>query len=303
MKNKYFIFLLIIISVLGFSTDIKVGCVNSKYKTIQEALNNAKIGDTIILEKGTYRENVIITKDVNIKGEDDVLIQPKNNDKSVFKIYDSSNVNISNIKITSPGTGINIINAGVHLNNVEIYSSKDAIFGYLFNNDFSMENSKLSGKTKKSENGKEIYISNSGIHLFRNNMTTIKNNKISDYANAIIISTSMHTESKIINNSIKYCVNGVVFLGDINSNIFDNEIINIYNYAVSLNGKIYADIEDNKIDSENYNLFLNDGKTCLCSKMIFSGKIVGKNNVIIKNEDLLGKYTLPNNFYIIKNAF
>lgn len=40
------------------------------YKTIQEAIDNASIEDTIFVYNGTYKENVIINKTITLRGED-----------------------------------------------------------------------------------------------------------------------------------------------------------------------------------------------------------------------------------------
>ena len=40
------------------------------YSSIQEAINNANVGDTILVEAGTYYENVVVNKSVSLIGED-----------------------------------------------------------------------------------------------------------------------------------------------------------------------------------------------------------------------------------------
>lgn len=55
------ILFLIIVSSTASAATLNVGP-KEKYKTIQDAVNHANEGDTIIVKSGTYRETVNITK-------------------------------------------------------------------------------------------------------------------------------------------------------------------------------------------------------------------------------------------------
>src|SRR4030043_2238577 len=64
--------LLVSASVLSFNIHtvkaVKI-TVPEEYPTIQEAINNANSGDTIFVRNGTYYENVVVNKPLNLKGE------------------------------------------------------------------------------------------------------------------------------------------------------------------------------------------------------------------------------------------
>ena len=65
--NKIKLFSLLIPCLLIFASSIAVSattiCVPDDYSTIQEAINAASSGDTVVVRDGTYTENVIVDKD------------------------------------------------------------------------------------------------------------------------------------------------------------------------------------------------------------------------------------------------
>ena len=79
-----------------------------EYTSIQEAINNAEEGYTVYVYKGTYYENLVIDKKVNLVGEDKENTIIDGQEKSdVIRIL-SDNVNV---------TGFTIQNAGFYLYN------------------------------------------------------------------------------------------------------------------------------------------------------------------------------------------
>ena len=70
------------------------------FRIIQNAINSAKNGDTIYVEAGTYQENIIINKSLNVIGfRADVTIIDGSNTGDVI-IITENNVNISGLSIT-----------------------------------------------------------------------------------------------------------------------------------------------------------------------------------------------------------
>ncbi|UCE39134.1 MAG: right-handed parallel beta-helix repeat-containing protein [Thermoplasmata archaeon] len=116
--------------------------VPTNYPTIQDAINAAKDGDTVYVFSGTYYENVLVNKTINLTGE--------NRDNTIIDVSDgvvritSDYVNVSGFTITGATTTTGII----------IESDYDTIAG---------------NKFSTTEIG--IYISRSnGINVMDNNM-------------------------------------------------------------------------------------------------------------------------------------
>ena len=70
---------------------------NSKYTTIQQAINDAEAGTTVYVKAGTYREILNVYKPINIIGED----------KEITVIFPCSNKNGYAVKISSPQVSLN----------------------------------------------------------------------------------------------------------------------------------------------------------------------------------------------------
>ena len=72
-------------------------------QTIQQAVNNATAGDTIIVRNGTYNENVKVNKSLTIKSENgsaNCVVQAANPNDHVFEVT-AHYVNISGFTVTN----------------------------------------------------------------------------------------------------------------------------------------------------------------------------------------------------------
>ena len=85
------------------------------YKSIQKAINKAKYGDTIYVYSGTYFENVIVNKTINLIGEDktQTIIDGEKKGDVLYLSPSSNYVNITGFTIQNSGIdrydeGINI---------------------------------------------------------------------------------------------------------------------------------------------------------------------------------------------------
>ena len=86
MKKRWLIlFLVIFLIPFSFANTLNVPI---NYTTIQDAINNASIGDVINVSAGTYDENLVIDKTIELVGSPnlDTIIQPTNTPS--FGVYD-----------------------------------------------------------------------------------------------------------------------------------------------------------------------------------------------------------------------
>ena len=101
----------------------------AEYTNIQEAIDNSIVGDTIYVYSGTYLENIIINKSINLTGED----------KNTTIIDGSSNGNVISLFASYVNvTGFTIRNSGGYDTNGLIIIDKNhsRIFGNTFTNNF-----------------------------------------------------------------------------------------------------------------------------------------------------------------------
>jgi parallel beta-helix repeat protein len=104
--------------------------VPDKFKTIQEAVNKAKPGDTVFVKAGTYTEWVRLKKDIHLIGErtDGVIIQGDSLSNSVISIGNCQKTVISGITVKhivtddrpSRATGIFIENSSVEISDCRV---------------------------------------------------------------------------------------------------------------------------------------------------------------------------------------
>jgi len=167
---------------------------SGNYTSIQEAINNASVSDTISIEPGTYTENIDITKSLTIESStlnrSDVIIQPESSGY-VINIT-SDNVNIESVSIdgtdlTNIG-GINVNTAdGVSINNTVVKNNTENGISIYGSNNPVISNSMISFNTGNgvylntvdsaeiytnviSSNGKGIYLENANNGITYDNL-------------------------------------------------------------------------------------------------------------------------------------
>jgi len=151
--------------------------VPDNYPTIQQAVNNATAGDTIIVRDGAYTENVDVNKCLRILAENEsvlTIVQAANSSDHVFEVT-ADYVNISGFTVT--GTD----KAGIYLYNVDrcnISDNKASDNGYGIYLNFS-SNCTLTSNSANSNSGSGSYKRDGygyGIYLNFSSNCTLTNN-------------------------------------------------------------------------------------------------------------------------------
>ena len=237
MKNRinYVIYLIII---LGFLITISsVGICDTQntktifvsafgdanYTSIQKAINASDPGDTLIIDKGTYKENIVINKTINIIGKDLYNSIIVGNNKNSVIVVSADNVIISNLTIENRKEGISCNGISIQGNNCTIK------YNIITNNSWSGINT--GGFCNNCTFNNNI-IKNNGYGIFFNQLSsninfsfnTLLNNKF----DGIYLDNSNNSE--IDNNTIKQCGDDRIGLSNSNDIIIENNIIeNIQN--------------------------------------------------------------------------
>ena len=183
------------ISSIGTTTEIIV----QPGSSIQDSVNSATSGDTIIVKPGTYTENLKITKDnLTIRSEsensDDAIIKARNKTAHVF-LLQADKVKIEGFKISG---SIKYGYAGTCLSSCT---------------DCTVESNKLSNNSV-------------GIYLLNSKGNTISKNAVSDSARGIYLNISENNKLSGNNatNNREYGIasqnsNGTLLSGNL---VFDN---------------------------------------------------------------------------------
>lgn len=170
-------------------------------KTIQEGIDNASDDDTIFVYNGTYYENIIVNKRVDLIGEDrDNTIISGNGSSDVVKLsFVFGLVELSGFTIKNSGFGNNAIKflPGMYatksnINNNRITDNYCGIFFYL-----------LSSSSVVTENIIE-HNTWSGIYMELSTSININSNKITNNTFGILTDTFSNVkinENSVINNT------------------------------------------------------------------------------------------------------
>jgi PGF-pre-PGF domain-containing protein len=196
-------------SCVGAAKDITVQPGGS----IQAAVNSASSGDTIIVDPGTYTENIVINNKDNLEirssqGPDNTIIASNSTGKDIISIGARMNLKITGFTISGAGGG----SSGINLNMCR---------------DCAVENNKF------LNNSVGIYLRSSGNIVIRNNIvttgtgsgiystqsysTTISGNNISGYTSGIYIFNSQGSNT-ISGNTVSQNSGSGIQLEDTNNN-------------------------------------------------------------------------------------
>jgi len=250
------------------------------YTTIQEGINAANPGDTIYVYNGTYYENVIVDKTIDLIGEDknNTIIDGGSNDNVIF--ISINRVNISQFTIQNGGDydyGIwckrsyNTItnctfdnnNCGVMLGSqYQLESEKNKISDCIFsNNMFAIQLFQTANATVTDNILfgcgivlEAYYLSEWNTHIIENNIVDGK--PIRYYKNAENITISSDTAQVILANCTNFIVQNLesdmlfpIELGhssynNISHNNFTDQLVAVYMICSDYNN-IYQNIFTN----------------------------------------------------------
>jgi len=259
--------------------------VPDNYSTIQEAINAASPGDTIIVGEGTYYENLVVNvSGIVLRSEmgAEKTIIDGNSTGTVVEIS-ADNVTIEGFTIRGGNTGLYIhsSNNTLHENNIVnnnydgiylYYSSNNTIYGNNITNNGD-DGIFLRGSSSNVISGNNITNNYAGIHLYSSSNNTISGSKIANnkrgiylyYSSSNVISGNNITNNvdagidfsdssnnTIVGNNItNNDGNGIYLYYSSNNTIYGNNIANNYGHGVYLGGSGGCNV--------SFNIFVNDG--------------------------------------------
>lgn len=281
------------------------------FTKIQDAINNANSGDTIIVYSGFYNERVVVDKQLIIigmeKNEEGLpVVEPVGNYDTIqltvdecviqgFRVKNSSAYLKSGIKVLSNNNTIkNNIISNTSFYGIELRSCFNNIVedNYFLNNEwglrlaFSCDNTILGNYFEDNWNG--ILIHNSSCNLIYNN--TLHNNY---YSVAIMFNSN---KNNVTGNTITESYYGIDIFSDPGSceynKIQDNIIENSISYAIRVYICDYNIIQNNIINNSNsYGIRLYDSH-----RVIIKGNIINNCSVCgIKVYDSYRTFIQDNN--------
>jgi parallel beta-helix repeat protein len=253
--------------------------VPDNFTTIQQAVNNATSGDTIIVRDGTYHENV----DVNVAH---LTIQSENGTANCVVNASSPNDHVFNITADWVNiTGFTVENAttdyrvGIYLKTVNHcnISSNNATSNYYGIVLSSSSGNTLTNNTANSNNNIGIYLSSSsnntlrdntasnnshGIYLYSssNNNTLVNNTANSNDDYGICLWSS--SDNTLTDNTANSNSHGIrLYSSSTNNTLTSNTALNNTNYGIRLNSSGNNTLINNAANSNTYGISLNSSSS------------------------------------------
>jgi parallel beta-helix repeat protein len=204
------------------------------YTTIQEAIDNSTDDDTVYVYSGTYNENLVINKSINLIGLDEDSTFIRGNGSLYIILIKSSWVNVTKFSIQNGKVGVYIPGLNYSFNNITnniITNNWEGIRLY------SSSNNKISGNVISDH-------SNFGIILYESRNNLITENTLMDNSNAIFLSR-WSDNNVIYENNLTENLCGISLASSFNNLIYENYIIN------NSRGVFLSCSDDNNISYNN----------------------------------------------------
>ena len=193
----------------------------SDFLKIQNAIDAASEGDTIIVREGTYYEVLSINKSIKLIGADreTTIINNQNSSQKVTVRIDADFCTFKVFTVIGPAVSTDIIG-------INVTSSHNIISDNIVMN--AQKGIRLGENNENNKINHNIILDNQyGISTERSNNNNLSNNKISlDESSTILLTYGIYlhisNNNVISKNNISQCYRGIRIKGSDNSLVFDN---------------------------------------------------------------------------------
>jgi len=277
--KRSFLLLFFIIPLLSFASTIEV-CKSCKINTITAAIALAKDGDSILVNKGVYKEHnvILINKSVSIIGVGNPVIDGENKE-TVLKVK-ANNFSIEGFTIINVGQSYTKDFAAILVSRSQRFTIKNNIFKNIFFG-ILVEKSHygtISNNILTSDATSEASAGN-GIHLWHCSNMTVENNDLSFLRDGIyfeFVSESIVTNNMSYNN-IRY---GLHFMFS-NKNEYHNNTFKNNGSGVAVMFSKYVKMTGNKFiynwGTASYGLLLKEIYDAEIENNLFEQNTIGIN--------------------------
>jgi parallel beta-helix repeat protein len=280
------------------------------FSTIQEGIDASNPGDTVFVYNGTYYENVLVNKTVNLVGEgrDNVTIDGNGFWEAVT--ITAENVNITGFNITNGSTGIlcSASFASIAGNTVfdnefyGIYLLPTTRQNVILNNNFSINwgaSIYLESSDNNTISGNNITqtLGDAGIHLITSPNNTLANNNVVSNFKFGIIMESFSANNLIVGNNISDNEDGIGLDSSDNNTIYNNYIsFNNVGFigGIFLGSSSNINITNNTLRDNSNGVYLSSSNNNLINRNNFMNHLPSlrfsssSNNTISNNHILSG---------------
>jgi parallel beta-helix repeat protein len=250
------------------------------YSSIQEAVNNAQNGDTILVNPGVYQENVVVDKELTILSNPTISANQTNrtyvigagSENDVFDIY-SNNVNIEGLYIIGGPSGKERDEIGINLKGVENCTLSN---NALVLNDVGIS---INGSKLNYIDNNLVSLGKDGIALVNSNDNVLSNNTVTTNSNGILLNNSVN--NTLVNNSADSNIIGV-FLGMSQGNTLTYNFIMRNVYGIRSQGAKSNSVINNSLYLNDVGVYLTES----ADNAIYENKFSNFLNVVEEGKNI-----------------
>jgi parallel beta-helix repeat protein len=192
------------------------GSGGADFTVIQEAINNASVGDTIIVHSGVYYEKVVVNKSVTLKGNGQPVVDAGGEGDAIRLTADGITLvgfNATNSGSSWSGFGITVTSNNNTITGNNVSSDNTGIRLYISSNNNNITGNNVSsdyagiylyGSSNNTITGNSVSNNNLyGIRLYFSSNNTITGNNVSNNDGGIGLSSSSNniiTGNNVSNN-------------------------------------------------------------------------------------------------------
>ncbi|MFP3872858.1 MAG: nitrous oxide reductase family maturation protein NosD [Thiohalophilus sp.] len=242
--------------------------VNPETHNLAEVVDNADDGDTILLEAGEYRANLLVDKPLTLRGLSGAIIDG-GDQGDVLRIR-SEDVTIRNLRLRNSGANLTDMNAVIFIEDtayritIEDNKIESTAFGIWLQDteEALIRNNRIQGdpSIRSQDRG-------NGIHLFNTRQTRVIGNTVRDARDGIYIDTSNHNvlrynrlhhlrygihymysyHNEIIGNRTSHTRTGYALMQSKYLTVTGNRSENDKNYGILMNYILYSTVSNNYV--------------------------------------------------------
>jgi nitrous oxidase accessory protein len=284
------------------------------FQSIQEAIHTARAGDTIRVESGFYRGNLILDKQVTLEGVGKPIIHG-DGQASVITVTADGCV-VRGFVIESSGTMLIDEDSGILLksshNQIEQNELRDVLFGiYLFSADHNL----IADNTIRGREYLELGERGSGIHIWNSRDNVIRTNNITLLRDGMYFQNAYHTT--ITGNRVSELRYGIHYMfsddNKFEDNLFYNNVAGaaiMYSHRIELrrNGFLH------NRGFSSFGILFQDSDDCLVEDNLIVDNVVGifmealrrsvfRRNLIAENDTAIQIFSSAEENLIERNNF
>jgi parallel beta-helix repeat protein len=207
------------------------------YSEIQEAIDDAEVGDTVFVSRGEYRENIVINKTISLIGESrtSTIIEGSHSDPVI---------NVSADEVEINGFRVSESSGYYNLEAIRLYRVNDCIIGNITVSSQREFGIHLDNSHGNSISDNSISSDDYGIYLSESNENFISNNTVSESWRGIFLQSS--DDNMMSLNNISECSNGI-YLSDSENNTISDNYIEGSNRGITLSSSRNSDLINNSL--------------------------------------------------------